>query len=156
MGSRLRFWRTGRGRTQSTTACQVDTSTKNPALVVFRLCFGTWSEHLGQAGCFRLPVKSCRPQPPLCVPELSNLRSKRYCRWPRTGQGKFRFTPGKERDSLGRITRASIGNRKRKNGRKGERQNENYLLDLRVPICIIPGSNFGIENAKGKTWQETA
>ena len=33
---------------------------------------------------------------------------------------------------------------------------QNYLLDLRMPICIIPGSNFGIENAKGKTWQETA
>ncbi len=42
---------------------QASASTKNPALVVFRLGVGTWSEHLGQAGCFRLPVKLCRPQP---------------------------------------------------------------------------------------------
>ena len=73
---------------------------KDPALVVFRLCFGTSSEHLEQAGCFRLPLTACRPQPALCVPESFNLRSKFSSRSPRTGQGKFKFKPGKERDYL--------------------------------------------------------
>ena len=54
----------------------MDADSKNPARVVFRLCFRTSSEHLGQAGCFRLPVKACRPQPLLCVPESFNLRSE--------------------------------------------------------------------------------
>ena len=78
----------------------LDADNKNPARVVFRLCFGTSSEHLGQAGCFRLPVKACRPQPPLCVPESFNLRFECSSRWPRTGQGKFKFMPGKERSYL--------------------------------------------------------
>ena len=67
---------------------------------MFRPCFGTSSEHMGQAGCFRLPVKACRPQPPLRVPESSNLRSEFSGRWPRTGQGKLKSEPGKERDGL--------------------------------------------------------
>jgi hypothetical protein len=73
---------------------------KDPALVVFRLCFGTSSEHWEQAGCFRLPLTACRPQPALCVPESFNLRSKFSSRSPRTGQGKFKFKPGKEHDYL--------------------------------------------------------
>ena len=79
--------------------CRV-TLKNDPALVVFRLCFGTSLEHWGQAGCFRLPVKACRPQPPLCVPESFNLRSKFSSRSPRTGQGKFKFKPDKEHDRL--------------------------------------------------------
>jgi len=38
-----------------------------------RQCFGTRSEHLGQAGCFRLPVKACRLQPTLYVPDSSTF-----------------------------------------------------------------------------------
>ncbi len=68
---------------------QIKPQTKNPALVVFRLCLRTSSEHLGQAGCFRLPAKACRPQPALCVPESFTLRSEFSSRTPRTGQGKF-------------------------------------------------------------------
>ena len=81
---------------RATGASQRQARTKNPALVVFRLCFGTSLEHLGQAGCFRLPVKACRQQPPLCVPESFSLWFKCLSRWPRTGQGKFRLRLGKE------------------------------------------------------------
>jgi len=77
---------------------------------VFRPCFGTSSEHLGQAGCFRLPVKACRPQPPLCVPESFNLRFECFSRWPRTGQGKFKLKSGKEHGGFGRSIHASLTN----------------------------------------------
>ena len=77
---------------------------------MFRPCFGTSSEHLGQAGCFRLPVKACRPQPPLCVPESFNLRFERFSRWPRTGQGKFKLKSGKEHGGFGRSIHASLTN----------------------------------------------
>jgi hypothetical protein len=87
-----------------------DFNKNDPALVVFRPCFGTSSEHLGQAGCFRLPIKACRPQSPLCVSESFNLRFECFSRWPRTGQGKFKLKSGKERDCLGRSIHASLTN----------------------------------------------
>jgi hypothetical protein len=73
---------------------------KRPRPCRIRQCFGTSSQHWGQAGWFRLPVKACRPQPPLCVPESFVLTVRARSRWPRTGQGKFKFKPSKERDCL--------------------------------------------------------
>ena len=51
---------------------------KNPALVVFDRASEPLHNIWGPAGCFRLPAKACRPQPPLCVPEsfISTARAR--------------------------------------------------------------------------------
>ena len=80
---------------------------KTPHPCRVRLCLGTWLDHLGQAGCFRLPIKACRLRPSLCVRYRFDLQSEFFSRCPRTGQGKFTFKPGKEHGSFCRIIRAS-------------------------------------------------
>ena len=46
----------------------------------------------GTSGLLSTSIESCRPQPPLWVPERFNLRSEFFSRWPRTGQGKFKVS----------------------------------------------------------------
>ena len=98
-----------------------DLTNKNPTLVVFRLCFGTSSEHLGQAGCFRLPVKACRPQPPLGVPDSFNSRFESFSRSPRTGQGKFYLGLRKEHDCFCRSIRAILDYQVERGSKKSRR-----------------------------------
>jgi hypothetical protein len=104
---------------------------------VFRLCFGTSSEHLGQAGCFRLPIKACRPQPSLCVPESFNSRSKFSSRSPRTGQGKFKFKPGKERDCFAAASVPVSGIKPRKTGKDAQRAWGPERCPRPSPVCCL-------------------
>src|SRR5437660_787402 len=91
---------------------------KDPALVVFRLCFETCFRTCGTSGLLSNSMEWCRPQPALWIPESFNLRPEFFSRWPRTGRVNSRTKHGKERDYFCCTTRASLWNQGKESSNK--------------------------------------